>query len=465
MVTIPLFFSYVAYLFGIKKKIISLYFAIFILFINFILTIFLFLDVYYNGVRNYYFGNWRAPLGIEYRIDLLNASFIVFFNFMSFVVALNLLLSNSIDYSKLPIFSTIYLLYISGLTGVTITGDIFNLYVFLEITALSSYALVAIRGGRALLASINYLVLGTIGATFILIGIGYFYMATGTLNMEDLKLRLVLANKGLFVTGFSFFIIGVFIKMAFFPLYHWLPDVYSQSNGSISAILSATGTALGCYMLFRSLYLFLGIIPEIFFDIIRTLSYFAVIFGGIMAIKESKVMKLFAYSTISQIGLIALGISTLNENTFTGSYIHIFANSIMKAVFFMCLTPLQKNRIESVYEVFYIRNVFFKFAFIVASLTIIGVPLTIGFLSKWFIAMGAFKAGKLIAVAAVLLSTLLSGIYIFRVFSKLFFSKDAKFTFSSREFILAGLLAIVLIFSGIFTFPIDISKLIYDQLF
>ncbi|MCB1777859.1 MAG: monovalent cation/H+ antiporter subunit D family protein, partial [Candidatus Competibacteraceae bacterium] len=148
-----------------------------------------------QGAISYPMGNWPAPWGIEYRIDIVNAYMLLIVSLIGFVVAgfARPVVEQRIRLpeSKQPWFYTAYLLCLTGLLGMIITGDAFNVFVFLEISSLSSYVLISMgHDRRALTAAYQYLIMGTIGATFILIGIGFLYVMTGTLNMADLAARL-----------------------------------------------------------------------------------------------------------------------------------------------------------------------------------------------------------------------------------------------------------------------------------
>ena len=195
----------------------------------------------------------------------------------------------------------------TGLLGISITGDMFNVFVFLEVTSLSSYALVAMgRGRRAPMAAYSYLIMGTIGGTFILVGIGFVYAITGTLNMAEIAEALqrpgMLANSTAIVS-FGFLTVGVSIKLAVFPLYQWLPNAYSYAPSKVSAFLSATATKVSYYVLLR---LFFGIFGAAFIfktinfqSILMPLSVIAMFVGSIAAIYQTNIKRLLAYSSIS----------------------------------------------------------------------------------------------------------------------------------------------------------------------
>ncbi|MEE4379359.1 MAG: proton-conducting transporter membrane subunit, partial [Candidatus Competibacteraceae bacterium] len=214
--------------------------------LTFIIAAMLLYQATTDGVISYAMGGWPAPWGIEYRVDTLNAFMLLI---VATIGAVVLTFSRLIvDYrirlpeNKKPWFYTAYLLCLTGLLGMTITGDAFNVFVFLEISSLSSYVLISTgRDRRALTAAYQYLIMGTIGATFILIGIGLLYVMTGTLNMNDLSVRIPLVEDTRTVrVAFAFLTVGVGLKLALFPLHLWLPNAYAYGPSVVTAFLSAT---------------------------------------------------------------------------------------------------------------------------------------------------------------------------------------------------------------------------------
>jgi multicomponent Na+:H+ antiporter subunit D len=195
---------------------------------SFAMAFTLLMRVYNEGVISYHLGNWAPPIGIEYRMDMMNAFVLTVLTFISLIslVYARTSINNEIASHKQPVFYALYMLFTVGLFGMTATGDLFNIYVFLEITSLSGYALIAAGKKRySLASSFNYLIIGTIGATFIVIGIGYIYVMTGTLNIVDAAIRLKeLQGTTAVLAAYSFMLAGLLIKMAVFPLHFWLPD-------------------------------------------------------------------------------------------------------------------------------------------------------------------------------------------------------------------------------------------------
>src|SRR5690606_26790014 len=208
-------------------------------------------------------GGWPAPFGIEYRIDLANALVLTNVSGISTIVLVTAFasLDGEIEPGRQPLFYSVWLLCLSGLLGMAATADAFNFFVFLEISSLSSYALIAMgRDRRALTAAFQYLVMGTIGATFILIAVAFLYLSTGTLNMADMAERLPsVSGSRTVASAFAFLTVGIGLKMAMFPLHQWLPNAYAFAPGAVSAFLAATATKVAVYGLVRFVFSVFGV--------------------------------------------------------------------------------------------------------------------------------------------------------------------------------------------------------------
>jgi multicomponent Na+:H+ antiporter subunit D len=185
-------------------------------------------EVAQHGPLSYAIGSWAPPWGIEYRVDAFSAFVLVLVSGIATAVAPFAWRSVAAELrgDRVYLFYTMYCLCVAGLLGMTITGDAFNLFVFMEIASLSSYVLIALgRDRRALLASFQYLILGTIGATFFVIGVGLLFLKTGTLNLADMAERLqgVRGDRSV-LAALAFITVGISLKLALFPLHLWLPN-------------------------------------------------------------------------------------------------------------------------------------------------------------------------------------------------------------------------------------------------
>jgi multicomponent Na+:H+ antiporter subunit D len=423
--------------------------------------------VWQTGAISYAEGGWVAPWGIELRIDLLNALVLLV---VTFICAIVLTASpRSLDQEIWPEnHSKIYALYLlcmTGLAGMTVTGDAFNVFVFLEISSLSSYALIS-QGTtrRALTSSIQYLVMGTIGGTFILLGIGMIYMVTGTLNMADMALRLsaVGPNRTVLV-ALALIGIGTAIKLALFPLHIWLPNAYTYAPAIVTAFLAATGTKVAYYILVRFVFSIFGA-PLAFGELrldaaLMPLAIAAMFAGSFVAIFQDNIKRMLAYSSVAQIGYMVLGLSLVSVTGLTGGLVHLFNHALMKSGLFLVMAAVLLRtgsvRIDAMAGLGR-RMPWTMAAFVVCGLSMIGVPLTVGFVSKWYLVMGAIEAGLWPVAVLILLSSLLALVYIWRVVEVAYFRQppddapevsEAPISLLGPIWVLAG----ATIFFGIFT--------------
>src|SRR4030065_2297648 len=268
-----------------------------------------------SGTIHYRLGGWEPPWGIEYVVDHLNALILVIVSFVGLVVGIYSIKSieKEISEAKIPQFYAIYTLLVMALLGMTVTGDAFNLYVLLEIASLAAYALIALGEDGAPLASFNYVIMGTIGACFYLLGVGYLYIVTGSLNMADLSqlLRNLYHSKAVLV-AFAFLMVGVAIKMAFFPLHIWLPDAYTHAPSAVSAFVAATMTKVGAYVLIRIMftifrpYFSIELVPVT--TVLGWTAVAAMIYGCVLAIAQRDLKRMLCYILIAEVGDIVLGI-------------------------------------------------------------------------------------------------------------------------------------------------------------
>ena len=385
-----------------------------------------------SGPIKYEMGNWLAPWGIEYRIDPLNAFVLVVVAAIGTIVVpyARASVEAEIERPRIYLFYCMYLLCLTGLLGITLTGDAFNLFVFLEISSLSSYVLVSLgKDRRAMTAAYQYLILGTIGATFILIGVGLLYMMTGTLNMDDLsKLIPKVADNRTVLAAFGFITVGTSLKLALFPLHSWLPNAYAYAPSSVSAFLAGTATKVSIYVLARFLFTVFGV--EFAFEklpldiILPALAILAMFVASTVAIFQQDVKRMLAYSSIAQIGYMILGISLATELGVAAGLLHIFNHAIMKTALFMALgcvmLRLGSVKLEDMRGVARHMPVTMA-AFVAGGLSLIGVPLTAGFVSKWYLVLAALDKGWWPVAVLVVLSSLLAVIYIWRVVETVYF--------------------------------------------
>ena len=385
----------------------------------------LFADVLRNGPVQYRLGGWEAPWGIGYHVDTLNGLVLALVSVLAFINLVATRRGVTAEFAeKEGAFYTLYLLFIVGLVGMVVTGDLFNLYVLLEVASLTSYALIALGGERAPLASLNYLFMGTIGGCFYLLGVGYLYIMTGSLNMADVASLLpdIYSSSAVWV-AFTFCMVGVGVKMAFFPLYVWLPNAYTCAPSAVSSLIAPLMTKVMVYVMIRLMLSVFSI--KFTFSVLNLgdamvwLSILAVVMGASLALAQKNLKRMFCYIIVSEIGYMVGGVWLGNAAGMTGAILHILNDALMTISLFLAAGSIH-YRISGL-EFHQLRGLFHRMpvtmaCFVAVGLSIIGVPPTCGFFSKWYLITGALQAGQYGFVGALLFSSLVNVILFFRVF-------------------------------------------------
>ena len=400
--------------------------------VSFAIAVSLLAQVRESGVIVYALGSWAAPWGIEYRVDQVNALVLIIVSGASALVTIfaRKSVQHEIADDRIYLFYTAWCLNLTGLLGIVITGDAFNLFVFLEIASLSSYALVSFSDERrGLLAAFRYLIVGTIAATFILIGIGLLYMMTGSLNMYDISGRIGdISHTRTIRVAFAFLAIGIGIKMAVFPFHTWLPNAYVYAPSAVSAFLAATATKVAVYMALRFWFSVFGV--ELSFEqmnigsVLMPLALIGVVVASLVAIRQDNVKRMLAYSSIAQIGYMLLGVRFASVTGMTAALVHLFNHALMKAALFMALGCVA-YRLGSVMLQDLAglgRHMPWTIAaFVVGGLSLIGVPGTAGFVTKWYLLLAAIESGQLWVAFLVVVTSLIAVLYVWRVLEVAYF--------------------------------------------
>ena len=386
--------------------------------------------VFGDSIR-YVVGDFSVPYGIELVVDGLSASMVA----LVAVTALGVLAHARHAGPRSNPFYAAYLLLVAGLTGMSVTADLFNMYVFLEITGLAAYVLVASEDtGRSAIAALRYLLIGTVGASLFLLGAGYAYIGTGTLNMADLATEL--AEVGYTATlvqaSFAFVVVGLFIKIAVFPLHTWQPEAYAGSPDSVSALISALVSTVSAYALIRVVYTvftadFLAANP-LARDLLAAAATVSIVAGSLLAVAQTEVKRMLAYSSVAQFGLVIAGASLVNQTAMTGAAIHLVGHALMKGALFLAaglVAVATGARTIEEYEGLADRLPFGAGAFGLLAFAMVGVPPTLGFVGKWYIAVGAVETGAWTLTAVIVASTLLTLAYFARLVERMFFREPS----------------------------------------
>ncbi|HIF50292.1 MAG TPA: monovalent cation/H+ antiporter subunit D family protein [Thiotrichaceae bacterium] len=421
----------------LRQSVLSWLFATLICFLSFIISCVLFNQVLESGVISYALGGWLSPWGIEYRLDKLTAFMLLIINGVAAIVLLGAResIADEISSDRLYLFYTAFLLNLTGVLGVIMTGDAFNLFVFIEIASLSSYAMISIGNDRrCLYAAFKYLIFGTIGASFILISVGLLYAVTGTLNMVDIFQRLPdVENTKTLTTALVFFVVGIGIKAAIFPLHLWLPDAYSYSPSIVSTFLAGTTTKVFVYVLIRFIYSVFGyetvFVQEAMSHVLMILACAGILYGSYLAIQQDSLKRLLAYSSVAQLGYMLLGISLATEAGLAAGLIHVFNHAIIKvALFLSVIIIIFYTKTDSISKLAGLAKTMplLMLSFLIGGLSLIGVPLTAGFVSKWFLIKASFENGYWGLVVVIVFSSVLAIIYIWKFIEVAYFKEPDK---------------------------------------
>ena len=385
-----------------------------------------------SGALRYELGGWSPPWGIEYVIDPLAGGMALLVSSLAllvaiyagpFVVGLSRLGGGG--------FHGLYLLLTAGLLGMIATGDLFNLYVFLEISSLSAYGLLALRDGRSAVASFRYLLLGTVAGSFYLLGIGYLYALTGTLNMADASARLAAVGASpAYTVAVALIAVGLSIKLALFPLHGWLPDAYTYAPSPVTAFVAAVMTKVSAYAMVR---IFLFVLPPggVAGEALMLLGWAAAaaaVAGSAMALAQTDVRRMLAYSSVGQIGYIVMGIAIGTPLALTGALLHILNHAVMKGCLFLSAGGVLYETGAADLDGYggVARQMPFSMAaFTLAAASLVGLPPLAGFFSKWYLLQAALEIGAWPFAAALVLSSLLSAVYLFRVVERSYFGVPA----------------------------------------
>ena len=403
------------------------------------------------GYLSYHLGSWEPPFGIEIRIDLLGVVMMTLVSAICLTVAVYSLryiapsrpkggktfffFGEEMEEGKRPIYYSLYLTLSAAMLGFIATGDIFNMFVFFELMAICSYALVAIPGSRqSIRAAVKYMLMAVPAAMLALLGISLLYAVTGSLNMVDIAGRIASSGYAQ-VIGVSYVLMamGFAVKAAVFPLHVWLPDAHSKAPSPISALLSGVIVKMGVFGIIRITFSVYGTYfassPSWTSDIVKWVAGAAIIYGAIMAIRQTDLKIMIAYSTVMNIGYIMLGFGLADVTALVGGVYHMVGHAMAKACFFLCAgSIISRSGYRSIGE---LKGASRKMpltcaAFALASLSIVGIPPTAGFVGKWYLVWGSLNTGNVLLGAVVLVGSIMAAVYCFRVVYYMFFLPPAN---------------------------------------
>lgn len=394
--------------------------------------------VFTEGTVIYEMGGWAAPWGIEFVADYLAIFMLITICLMSFLILIYATedLKHELRPNVLGWFYTLYLLLVGSMMGLALTNDMFNMFVFMEIGAISACGIISIKSDKECVeASLKYLIMSSVGTGCILMSIALIYMVTGHLNISFAAAGLEKAIQVYpynILGALALFSVGFVIKSALFPLHVWLPDAHSSAPSPSSAILS--GLVIKIYV-FMYLKLLLKLFPsELYsmvpiFDMILILASLSIFFGSIFAIVQKDIKRMLAFSSIAQIGYVFLGIGLFNVTGLTGGILHIINHAMMKSMLFLSAGAIiycSGRRKISDLKGIGLKMPLVMGAFTIGAMSMVGLPATNGFISKLYLALGALDAGKPFYLGVILLSSFLNVLYYFPIVISAFFGESQE---------------------------------------
>lgn len=393
-------------------------------------------EVLANGTITYLLSGWdRLPeraagmaVGIEYKIDAFNALVLVLIPAIALINALYLRTRLAVECAgKEILYAILYLLLVVGLCGMVITNDAFNLYVLLEISSLTSYALIGIGRRRAAHATFNYIMTGTIGASFFLLGVGYLYIQVGTLNIGDIHEALMASSelRGLASIKVAAMMImaGLWLKMGLFPLHGWLPNAYRYAPTATGSLMAPLVTKVMVVVMLRMMVSLFGL-DYLFAElnwrpVIVGIACVAILAGSFFALAQRDIRGMLCFLIVAEVGYMVGGAWLGNEAGITGAAYHVLSDACMTFCLFLAVAAIILRTGEHRLSAF--RGAFRKMpvamaAFTVGALSMVGLPPTCGFFSKWYLLIGGVEAGQWHYVACLLISSLVNAVLFFRIF-------------------------------------------------
>ncbi|MEZ5431102.1 MAG: monovalent cation/H+ antiporter subunit D family protein [Verrucomicrobiales bacterium] len=435
IVIAPLFGALLCGLFGMRDHRVCLPIALAALGFSLACACGLLIRVADSGPVSYFVGGWKQPrgIGIELRADGINALVLVAIAVVSIIVAVYSHRRAEHDsVSKAPAFYVLFLLLTVGLFGITVTGDAFNLYVMVEVSSLTGYALIAMGSQpRGRFAAIQYIIMGTIGASFYLLGVGYLYLHTGALNMAQIQeILLASSTTAVPLVAFALIMVGLWIKMAFFPLGSWLPNAYTYSPNTTGSILAPLVTKVTVYIMIRimlSVFTWQWIFQGTSWNqLVVWMSVVAILAGSVMALSQTDLKRMLCCLIIAEVGYMVGGAWLANRWGLVGSVYHILGDAFMTLTLFLAAGIFAKRaRIYSIDRLdrMFRRQPLVMSGFAIGALGMIGLPPTCGFFSKWFLIRGGLESGHYEYVIALLISSLVNAVLFFRIFEIAYFGK------------------------------------------
>ncbi|WP_432662076.1 proton-conducting transporter membrane subunit [Wukongibacter baidiensis] len=421
----------------IKKKEFVKPFSLITMGISAILSLIILVHVNGNGSFLYRVGHFDSPWGIELNIGILEAIMSLLFTTIAFLILWysTYNIEKEVKDGKIPLYYTLCNVLVGALIGIVYTNDLFNAFVFIEISTIAACGIVVIKDKKEnIKAALKYLILSSLGSGLVLMAIAFVYSITGNLNMTFINEEIVkvfMSYKNSVLIALGLFTVGLGIKSAMFPMHVWLPDAHSSAPASSSAILS--GLVLKAYVILyiKILYRMFGleIINEfkVLLFIVLILGSLGMIFGSVSAILQKDIKRVVAYSSVAQMGYVFFGIGLGNTLGLVASVFHILNHAFVKSALFLVVGSMIEKTGQK--KLSGLKGIGKEMPitlgiFTLGALSMVGIPILPGFISKFNFAIASIEGGKSIFVIVILLSSLLNALYYFPIVINGFFGEE-----------------------------------------
>ncbi len=465
LIAIPLFMAFSVPIWGLIWKKLPRFvpFATFATTITILIT--LIPQVIDKGVISVVIAGIKPPFGINLAFGMLGAFFALIIQIVALVASIYLFEYDAPEPSEK--FYMLFILVVLGATGMVLTGDIFNMFVFLEITSISAYALTAIKkDGHSAEAGFKYLLLGSLGSTLFLLGIALIYGSLGTLNMAHIGAAVSQMDPKLLAAAVILILVGMGVEAEMLPMNGWVPDAYQAAPIPVVSLLAGTVAKAGIYALARILYTLIGMGGYV--NLLLIFGILTLLAGELSALRQKNVRRLLAYSSIGQMGLIMLALGTFGFTAVTGGIFHALNHAVAKALMFLALgimaAGLEKWDMDSLEGVGRVKP-FTTLLFTIGLLSTIGLPMFAGFWSKLLIIIGMINVKYIAYAVLALTGSVVEVVYFARLLSKLYSSNISEHLKSSlpeskKPFTLIGLVFLAVIVLAIGIYPDAVIKFV-----
>ena len=420
-----------------------------------------------NGPIVEVIAGWAPPIGINLVFNAFSGFLVTIMVFMGLLVWLySYRFKSNVEYEAARKYFLLLMMLVTGSVGIVLTGDIFNMFVFIEITGISGYALTAFYTGRdSAEASFKYLIMGSIASVFLLLAIMIIYSQLGTLNMADVASKMHLMDPKYKAVSFILFVIALGIEAEVFPLNGWAPDAYAEAPGPVGAAFSGIVVKAAVYALIRYTYTIFDLSGA--FDLLIIVGLMTLVIAEVAAIRQEKLKRMLAYSSIGQMGLVfvSFGIGT-KEGVFAALFIMLNHAIIKPLLFFSGSYLVYHSKKKTISDVDGMGKLapFTSLLFALGAFSIVGLPPFAGFWSKLSFLMAAADSNMLLIIGLILTVSVVELVYYMRVVNRIFFFKRASHLLARRPtfnaYIVMSVLAVLILVIGFY--PDSVSTYLHN---